>query len=162
MTAKDLIEVSDDHLLLQAVCESHNVTAKRLAMLSGRAASTIYKYMCGEATIPSVLWRALYAATKDERIVNLITGEVPVAVVELPTEAVRLDAATVKSLIECRRRALACEQAILEIIADGKVDADDRVAVERYNTEFPRLISSLYQTFMAINGRYEKTKGVYR
>ena len=80
------IEVSDDHLLLTDVLDDHGITVKRLAMDSGRGASTVYKYCSGEATIPSVIWRVLYRLTKDPRVIKLVTGDVGCMVVPVPED----------------------------------------------------------------------------
>ena len=54
---KESIDVSDDNIFLQLLCEKHNISPKQLASWTGRATSTVYKYLAGEIAIPSVIWR---------------------------------------------------------------------------------------------------------
>ncbi len=150
------IDVSDDHLLLQGVLEEHGVTVKQLALLTGLAASTLYRFGSGGATIPSIVWRALFAETRDQRIIKLLTGEVPCVVAPVEFEQLRLDRPTIEHLLQIRQQQLDCERDILNILADGRIDKKDRAAVEQYKKDFPAMIASLYQTHEAIVREYQR------
>ena len=67
--------MSDDHILLADIIESADINAKQLSGMTGRGKSTIYKYLSGECTIPSIVWRVLWEKTQDLRIVWLVTGD---------------------------------------------------------------------------------------
>jgi len=154
MSEKDR-EVSDDNILLQRVIEDHGIPAKQLAMLTGRAASTVYKYLAGGLAIPSIVWRQLYQKTQDPRIVQLITGDVMVAIVPLSPGVMKIDAATLGKLIEARKKQLECEGYVLRILEDGKVDESDRQVVRKYKKGFMEMVVSQSQIFQAITGQYD-------
>ena len=153
------VEVSDDHILLSEILDEYEVTVKRLAMLTGRAASTIYKYASGDATIPSVIWRVLYKLTGDTRITELITGDVGVMVVKLLADGEIECAATIKRLLATRCEQIKCEKIILDILADGKIDYTDRADIQRYKKAFPAMITAQSQIYEAITGKFDR-KGV--
>lgn len=157
---KDAIELSDDYVLMQNVMDDHGITPKQLVLLCGRGLSTIYKYHVGEATIPSVIWRQLYRLTKDCRICTLFVGDVPHVIVPLLAGHLRLNKATIRHQLKTRQEQIDCERSVLEIIDDGEIDHRDRKAVDEYNNQFPRMITSLYQTHQAINDEYERQTNV--
>lgn len=76
--------MSDDHILLIKVLERHDITVKQLSTWTGYAGITIYKYRDGSKTIPSIIWRVLYKQTRDPRIIELLTGDLPIIVTPLP------------------------------------------------------------------------------
>ncbi len=156
MNEKDeTIDVSDDHILLQQVIEDHGIPAKQLAILTGRAASTVYKYLAGGLSIPSVVWRQLYQKTQDPRIAQLITGDVMVAIVPLAAGTMKVDAATLGKLIEARKKQIECEGYVLRILEDGKIDESDRAVVQKYKKGFLEMVISQSQIFQAITGQYD-------
>jgi hypothetical protein len=157
MDAKE-IEVSDDHILLSEIMEKHGYSVKQLASWSGRASQTIYKYMAGEATIPSVIWRALYERSLDPKIIRLITGTLPVIVVPMVPGVHKTDASKMACLIKARKIQLQCEEIALDIIADGVKDQHDRDQVEKYKDVFPESVIAGYQLFQAVTGGYEPPK----
>lgn len=148
------IQLSDDHLLLTDIMDAHDINVKQLAAMTGRAASTLYKYCSGDATIPSVVWRSLYALCGDGRILKLVTGDVPHVVVPLVSLNTKVDAAKIGSLIAMRKSQIAFESRVLDILADGVVDDRDRVAVENLKRDFPKLITLQSQIYQAITGDY--------
>lgn len=153
-------EVSDDHILLTAVLEDHEITVKRLASGVGRAKPTVYRYCCGDATIPSIVWRWLFSETRDVRIANLITGEVPVVIVDLLPIKAAVDAATLEALLKTRLKSLEFEKRIVSILADGRIDDLDGRDIEKLRKEFPEMINAMAQIYQAVIGKYEVTKGV--
>ena len=154
---RETIDMSDDYMLMRDILDhSQTVNVKRLALETGLGESTLYRYGSGGATIPSIVWRVLWRLTGDERILALITGGTPTMVVRLLASDITLDKATVGHLLETRQRQIDCERSVLEIIADGKIDKNDRETIERYERDFPAMIESLYQTFAAITGKGRK------
>jgi hypothetical protein len=149
------IEVSDDHILLSDILTEQEISVKRLAMLTGRAAPTIYKYCSGEATIPSIIWRSLYKLTGDARITELLTGDVPVMVVPLKPLEGKIDRVTWDHLLKIRHEAIEFERGILAILADHEIDCRDKAAISKLKKEFPAMIRSLSQLFQAITGTYD-------
>ncbi|HIJ67255.1 MAG TPA: hypothetical protein HPP51_03100 [Planctomycetes bacterium] len=147
-------EVSDDNIMLGRICDEHNITAKKLSLMTGRAASTVYKYLAGEATIPSVVWRSVFKLTSDQRIFELITGDEPVCCVQLPTSPAKLDLPTLDSLIRMRQKQLSCEKFVLKILEDSKITSADRKAIEDYKVKFPEMVAAQSQVFEAITKRF--------
>ena len=149
-----IIDMSDDYLLLDAVLEDNPaITVKRLAVETGLGTSTLYRYRIGGATIPSIVWRALWRLTGDERILALITGGTPTIVVRLIDGDCGPNEATIKRLLAMRRRQIAVEQEILEIIKDSKIDENDREMIAKYKKDFPAMIESQNQIYQAITGK---------
>jgi hypothetical protein len=154
MEAAGDIDVSDDSLLLSQVMDEHELTARWLATRVGRSIAQVYKYLAGEATIPSVVWRAVYERTADLRVLRLFVGEAPVIVAPLP-EGRRDLPGDLGSLIVIRKRQLACEEELLNILADGRVDANDRAAIERYRRNHDEAMA----TMVAMRSRIEAEFG---
>jgi len=131
-------ELSDDNLTLSQALEDAGMTVKQLASLTGRSGSQIYRYLSGEATIPSVIWRTVYGRTRDLRILQLITGDI--SVISVPVETCGDLKCSLETLIKMRRSQIGVEQEILDIFADGRVDDSDRRSIERFKKEFPRMM----------------------
>lgn len=147
-------DMSDDHILLQSLLVAYDIPVKQLAMWTGYAATTVYKYRDGAKTIPSIIWRVLYRHTHDHRIVELMTGDVPVIVTPLPAGNGDT-AATLSTLIEARGHELEWERVILDILSDGKVDALDRRQVAQIKDRFPMMLSTLVQLQQTITRQYD-------
>ncbi|MFA5187019.1 MAG: hypothetical protein WC551_11105 [Patescibacteria group bacterium] len=155
------IEVSDDHIILSDICEEHAISPKWLASATGRSLSQVYRYLSGESTIPSIAWRVLYGRTRDLRIVQLVTGDVPVTVVDLlgdePTVFERLDAPSLKQIVHHRRQQIACEEALLDILADGTITRRDAKAVSAYKNSHPKMIATAVRMYQAVMSEYERS-----
>jgi hypothetical protein len=156
METKD-IEVSDDYIFLQLLLEKHGIEAKQLAGWIGRATSTIYKYLSGELTIPSVIWRSIFDHTLDIAVFTVIRGNIPCIIAPLIKAMVGPDAATLGKLIDMRQKQLTCEQYILKILQDGKIDQSDTAAIANYKNAFPEMISVQAQLHQAILHEYSKS-----
>ena len=74
-------------------------------------------------------------------------------VVRLLDGDVGLDEATMKHLLDTRQMQITCEQEILSIIRDGKVDENDRDMIAKYKKDFPAMIEALYQIYQAITDK---------
>ncbi len=148
-------DMNDDHILLQSLLAVHDIPIKQLAMWTGYATPTVYKYHDGTKTIPSIIWRVLYKHTGDHRIVELMTGDVPVIVTPMPTGKAD-SAATLGALIQARAKEIDWERNILDILSDGKVDALDRKLVADIKKRFPDMISKLVRIQQMITHQYNE------
>jgi len=153
---KESIEVSDDNIFLQQLLDKHNICAKQLALWSGRAASTVYKYLSGELTIPTVVWRSIFERTLDISILKLFTGEISCIFAPLVKIAAKPDATTMSHLLKMRQKQIKCEKYILQILDDGKIDKSDVHAIANYKLAFPDMISTQAQIYQAITNEFEK------
>ena len=161
MIDKDL-DMSDDFLILRDVKDENGITEKQMATGCGRALSSIYRYLNGEATIPSHVWRWLYAKTRDHRIVELITGEVPVMVVPTP-DAMRgvMTETVIATAAKAELAAIENQKAVCEILLDGKIDAADREAIGLYQRTFAARIERQYQLKYVLEREYKRAlKGI--
>ena len=156
-TDRDKIEMSDDNIFLQLLLEKHKIEAKQLAGWVGRATSTVYKYLSGELTIPSVVWRSIFERTHDITVFNIVRGDLPCIIAPLITIMVRPDAATLGKLIEARKKEIRCEEYILQILEDGKVDASDSRAIAQYKEAFSAMVSTATQIYQAITHEFLKS-----
>ncbi len=147
-------DMNDDHILLQSLLARHDIPIKQLAMWTGYATPTVYKYQDGAKTIPSIIWRVLYKRTRDPRIMELMTGDLPVIVTAL-TEGKAGTAATLETLIEARSQQLDWERGILRILADGRIDRLDRRQVAQIRQRFPKMLSTLVQLQQTITRQYD-------
>ena len=157
-TDKDKIDVSDDNIFLQLLIEKHNISPKQLASWTGRATSTVYKYLSGEIAIPSVIFRCLFERTLDITILNIIIGTIPCIVAPLTCATIPPDAATLTKLIDDRLKQIKCEQYALQILKDGKVDQSDAAAIAHYKDAFSEMVSTEAQIYQAILHEYSKVK----
>jgi len=152
------IDVSDDHIFLQQLTERHNINAKQLAGWTGRAASTVYKYMAGNLPIPTIVWRTIFERTLDASIIKLVTGELPCIFAPIGNVTAAPDAATIKNLLSMRDKQLSVEKYILHILSDGVVDQSDESAIANYKLAFPDMIAAQTQIYQAIQHAYKKSK----
>lgn len=151
------INMSDDHLLLQEVMERHQVTIKQLALWTGLAASTLYKYQAGDATIPTVIWRCLFERTLDPAIAKLITGVLPFIMVPLFNRGLpKINEATIETMIKTRKCQLECEKLVLAIISDKRIDESDQMAIRRYKEVFGESIMLQAAMYQAITHEYKE------
>jgi len=152
---KEITDMSDDNILLSDIVEEHDISVKQLATLTGYGVSTMYKFMSGSATIPSIVWRSLYKKTKDDRILKLITGDMPLIVVPMDISKTK-DMPTLKGLISSCKASLVFEEHVLDIIADGKIDALDAGTIAKLRKTFPVMIAGLSQIYQAITKEFEE------
>jgi hypothetical protein len=150
--------LAEEHLFLQDVLRDRDITVTQLAQRAGLADSTVYEYTGGRRkNIPLILWRALYELTEDVRIPNLVMGEGKGFMVPIPhPNSINTDEAALKQLIEKRKVDLECEMAILDILADGKIDRADRAAIDRYRDTYPEAMKLEAQIYFTIMATYEK------
>lgn len=151
--------MGSEHILVQEILKKHGVSVSQLADKVGMADSTLYEYTGGrKKNIPLSIWRALYALTEDVRIPDLIVGEVESFIVPMPKSGIDdCPQGTLKQLIEKRRKDLECEMAILDILADGRIDGDDYKAIEQYRDVHPEAVKLDAQIYHTIISQYEKS-----
>ncbi|MBN1817282.1 MAG: hypothetical protein JW828_07965 [Sedimentisphaerales bacterium] len=151
--------MQDEYLLVQDLLKKHNISVSALADRVGMADSTMYEYTGGRRkNIPICVWRALFELTEDVRILDLVVGNVEIFVAPMPKPTGQeCTEDTLKRLIEKRKKDIECETAILDILADGRIDQEDWRAIEQYREAHPdalMLDAQIYQTIMT---RYEES-----
>ena len=151
--------MESEHILVQEILKKHDVSVSQLADKARMADSTLYEYTGGrKKNIPLSIWRALYALTEDVRIPDLIVGEVESFIVPMPKSGIDdCPQGTLKQLIQKRRKDLECEMAILDILADGRIDRDDAKAIEQYRDVHPEAVKLDAQIYHTIISQYEKS-----
>jgi len=155
---KDKIEVSDDNIFLQTLLEKHGISPKQIAGWTGRGVSTVYKYLSGELTIPSVVWRSIFDHTLDPTVFAIVRGDIPCVIAPMIVLNTSIDTATLEHLVSMRQAQLKCEQYILNILTDGKIDKSDVTAVANYRLAFQDSMSAQIQIYHAINSKYKKAE----
>jgi len=154
--------MEDLHLFVQELLREHNLSVAQLAQKADLAASSTYEYTGGRH--PNTTWitllRGLFALTEDIRIPELLTGEVPCMMIPIPkTIRDHCDLSTLKDLYEMQRKQLQRTEAMLAILADGKVDLHDREAMDQLNAshhESIKLEAQLYYTIRHFWDRVNK------
>ena len=143
--------MSDDHLLLDDILDTHSIKAKELALKIGIAAVTMHKYLQGRCHIPSIVWRTVYKMTGDTRIPKLITGDVPQVIVPLNDIGdITIDADRLDSLAAMRQAQIGFESYVLDIITSGITGRQKTEAIEKLKSKFPEMIEIQTQIFQAI------------
>jgi hypothetical protein len=143
--------VSDDHELLGRILEDGGITPKQLCLYTGRSAACVYRYLAGEATIPSIVWRVLFEKTEDNRILTLVAGDRKVlAITPKDSGSLKLSLA---SLIAMRQQQLAIEKEILDIFSG--VEGDYCRAVERFKQDFPRMLGIQAKIYGMVVEKYK-------
>lgn len=151
----------DDAILLNRILEEREIPPKRLALECGIHASTLYRYLSGEKTLPSKVLTRAYELTGDLRIITLIAGGRAITIrpvlscphtnssgSQSPATPVRIP--PIDELLP--RACKAVEDVaratpyMCKIIRDGKVDGSDRRAADnfkRYASETRQCLSLL-------------------
>jgi len=150
------IDLSGDNEILSAILDDHDITVKQLVMWSGRQQTIVYKYLSGQATIPSIIWRELYRHTGDDRIPEIFVGEMPYVLVPVVnSDGDKLDADKLESLIAMRQSQIGFESQALDILTSDKDDREKRQALADLRRKFPDMIKHQSQLFQAITGSCE-------
>ncbi|HAL45491.1 MAG: hypothetical protein A2Y12_08775 [Planctomycetes bacterium GWF2_42_9] len=152
------IDVSDDYNFLDLLMQKHSITAKQLAGWVGRDLRTIYKYLSGELTIPSVIWRSIFDHTLDSAVFNIIRGDTAVIVVAPTNEDLSLDTSACQALLDMRLKQLELEKYVLQLMQDGQINGTDTEAIAKFNLAFPDMINAqarLHQAVIAAQRKFE-------
>jgi len=151
--------MSHEASTLEAVMETHDITAKQVALSTGLHQSTIYRYLSGEKTIPIALLRHLYERTQDARLAQLVTGIVPTEILVLiPIEKIGSLPPLNQLLCDATTTLKDCADGVIEvgkIVADGKVDERDLQSIAQFKQHAAACQRRLTQTVAALN-RYER------
>ena len=149
-------DVSKD--LFAEIMKENEITVSWLGYKTEIPERTIYNQLSGVGAIHISLWAALYEATSDQRILELLTGDVPFEVVPLPATNIEdCQQATLKHLCEMRKSQLACETAILETIKDGKINQEDAASVKELKKQHPESLKLQMQLYNTILSSYKKS-----
>lgn len=143
-------DMSDDNLLLGQILEDGGITVKQLCLYTGRSSACVYRYLSGEATIPSLVWRVLFEKTEDNRILTLIAGDRKVLAIT-PKESGNLKM-SLESLIAMRSHQLTVERELMEILADS-THTNHRQAIEQFKRDFPRMVGIQARLYGMIAGK---------
>ena len=148
----------DAQLLSQIIDDERAFTRKRLCELVDKDTSTISRYLCGEATIPLSVFRAVFELTGDLRILRLLTGTVPVVLLsESAQPAGGPTRQRVPPLEQClpttlkgAARAVESGQHLAEVMKDGKFDRADAPQAAEFKRDANSAIELLTLTIAAI------------
>lgn len=157
---RDQIEVSNDNDFLQLLMDKHNINAKQLACWTGRRDITIYKYLEGQLTIPSIIWRAIYERTGDISVFNIIKGDLPILIAPLNPVMLEPSADILNKIIEKRQKQIDCEKYVLQILQDGRKDYSDDIVMINYKQAFAEAISAEATIYQTILHKVAKIAGV--
>lgn len=148
----------DEYIFIQDMLKKHNISVSRLADKAEMADSTVYEYTGGRRkNAPLAIYRALYALTEDPLVLDLVIGDVESFIIPMPKKGTEeTSEATMKKLIEKRKKDIECEMAILEILSDGRIDASDNIAIDQYRQAHPESIKLSAQVYHTIIQQYER------
>lgn len=134
---------------------SDGFAPKQIAYLTGRHVNTVYAYQHGTINIPIDFWTKLFKHTRDARIAALIFGDLPheyVIQADVPdltdTTALRIAIDSIGKFHDCMRH-------LAEILADGRINADDRQAVAQFNETYPEFVRHIAGVRAAVNKAFE-------
>jgi len=151
--------VSYDAELLGQLIDEGTPPAKRIAVVTGVSCDTVYAYRHGRIKhIPMRFWRDLFAATKDLRILSLITGGVPVSTCVLSDiPRIANEQTAVQSVIDAIGKFHKQQEYVSRIISDGVIDQTDAAAVRGYNASYGEFCSHNWALHLAINEAFSKS-----
>ena len=166
----DIDAMPHDAALIQRLIDEQKITVAALANRSGFDDKTIYGYLVGRCTLPSLVLRAAFELTQDFRLVGLVTGIIPLIVDrtrcacqssgtdQCGTESVKRRTPPLPPVSELLPLAIASVKAaadslgyIAVITSDGVVDpASDRYAIEKFNQHAAEAINDLSRLMAAL------------
>ena len=113
--------------LLVNIMDDHGVGDKQLAFACGLDRSTINRYKNGELmNIPTQVFAALWRITQDQRCFEPIKQGSAVVFIQIPKPVGGID--MIKGLIAAKKKRLAVEEKILEMLDDEVIDGNDDIA----------------------------------
>jgi hypothetical protein len=171
----DLDAMPYDADLLKTVIEDHGVAVIRLAERAGYDDKTVYRYLLGERTLPSNVIRAAFELTHDIRLLGLVAGVVPIAILcshcvasaQAQGRGCGADSQTVKparvpplsqalaTVLEAVERAARSGRYMQKIAADGKFTEADVLAAEKFERDAGDAQSKLALAAAAVRGMKE-------
>jgi len=148
-------DMSDDNILLINIIEDYGIAVKQLAMASGYSRESVYKFLDGSRTIPSIIWRVVFKKTKDARIIELITDNDKLIAIDAEQGRCMLDQ-PLKEIAEIVTRDAKIVETVARIVADGRIDIDDRAEIENLNKLIPAMACKLYEIKERINSELKQ------
>lgn len=149
-------EMSYDADLLAEMIDN-GTPPKGIAQVTDLSVNTIYAYRNGKIRIPVGFWRRLYAATRDPRIPALVVGDQVFRVVpEASVPDLTDDVASLRGAIESIGKFHELQSHLADIIADGKINADDAAAVREYNGSYAHFVTHGAAIHRAINKAFDQ------
>ncbi len=158
-----------DAILLAKVLEERGVTVQALAARCGYDDKSIYRYLSGGRTLPSIVLRAAFELTLDIRIIALIAGTVPICFHQLDRAAAQPAAnprtpprlPPVDQLFP--QAASAVEQLagslkyMHKVVADGRIDASDGAAIDKFNQHAAEALRLIALTTAAVEAHRQRS-----
>ncbi len=145
----------DCNVLLIKIMERHEITVDQMALLTGYSSSNAYKWVRGERWVPLFCWQSLYKKTRDMRILQLITGDLNVVVVNLPEPEKTSNAAAIKHMVATIRGHMEVMKPLTDIFEDGVVDGKDFQAVPQFEEAADRMVETITQAKHAIRHEFD-------
>ncbi len=163
-----------DAELLGEILDDHpDLTVKRLAFLTGRNKSTIYRYLDGQKTLPTDVLRAAFEYTADFRLLRLIAGRVPIlfsvtgddceVAVVAGSPAHRISSITelLPRTCESVERAAVSVKHMAAIVADARIDQSDAAEISRFRRDANSAVERLTWLLAALSA-HERPAGFSR
>lgn len=152
--------------VLKAVMDQHGITVLALAHRSGFDDKTIYRYLIGERTCPSMVLRAAYELTGDFRLVTLVLGARPL-ILDMRGEACKSGEPStptptrtppplppiselMPTAVRSVKNVADSLDYIAKIVSDGVIDASDAVAKDKFNEHASAAINDLSRLMAAM------------
>jgi hypothetical protein len=156
----DIDAMPNDAALIQRLIDEQKITVAQLANRSGFDDKTIYGYLGGRCTLPSLVLRAAFELTRDRRLIQLVAGFVPVYDLKLDSTETpkRTPPSSMPPVCELIPMAVASVKAtadalgyIAVITTDGVVDPkSDRFAIDKFNEHAAAAIHDLSRLMAAL------------
>jgi len=164
---------SYDAELLRTLIAEDRMTVKALAMKSGRDDKTVYAYIAGIRTVPSIVLRAAFELTRDPRIVALILpglhiltpDEMAATCGKEPSQPGRperippIDQILGKTLTAAEKT-IQSGRYIEKILRDGKIDRNDLAAFGKFREHAGDALRLLSQSMASAGAEVERIRGV--
>ena len=147
-----------DAELLREITDSHpRLPVKRLAALADRDKSTVYRYLDGQKTIPCAVLKAAFQATRDQRLLRLVSGSVPMLFVPVSdgrdgqSEAIPAIGEMLPGVCDAVERVAASVKHMAAIVADHRIDRRDAVRAAEFRRDANAAIEGLAMTLAALD-----------
>lgn len=139
-----------DARLLQQLIDERALTVEALAQRSGYDDKTIYRYLAGERTCPSMVLRAAFELTRDLRVLALVTGGVPLVKLGRADGRVPPLAEAMDETLDAVEKAADSARYMHRITRDNRFDASDFAAADKFSTHAGRAQVCLANAMAAI------------
>lgn len=154
-----------DAQIVAAVLRDRGVSIDQLAERAGYDDKTIYRYLTGERTLPSIVLRAAFELTLDARLIRLITGAIPACLTFPGSPAPANRPVRVRPLADGLTDAgNAIESTgklvryLRTVLRDGAIDGKDLSALEKLVAEGTRAGEHLSRTVASAEAEIERIR----